>query len=349
MCTGAEHRIAFVNQAFVELVGRDDLVDKTISEALPELEEQGFTRLSDRVFASGQPFQAHEMPLCLRRGEDGEAETRFIDFVYQAMRGSDGDIIGIFAAGYDVTDQKQAREEITLLQSDLIHLSRLSAMGTMASTLAHELNQPLTAISTYIAGCQRMLDSEGPLDHDTLSQALDRAKANALRAGEVIRRLRDMTMRGKTRRAPFNVCDAVTEACSLALIGVDERTIAKQLDVPRDIEAWGDRTQIQQVLLNLMRNAVEAMEGQTVRRLRVTASSSEKEVRLCVSDTGSGIEDAAQRGLFEAFSSTKPEGMGIGLSISRTIVENHGGRLWLEAGRPGATFCLTLAQRDAGR
>lgn len=346
MCSGAEHRLEFVNAAFEELVGRTGLVGKTVREALPELANKASSN--------------EAMRCCRPAGRSGRRKCPSASSGMEAARRSCASstspisrcatrmarVIGIFAAGYDVTDQKKAREEVQALQSDLIHMSRLSAMGTMASTLAHELNQPLTAITSYISGVQRLLESEGPVDRESLGQALDRTKANAHRAGEVIRRLRDMTMRGKSRRGRFNICEAVTEACSLAVVGVDENRVETNIDIPESLTAWGDKTQIQQVLLNLIRNALEAAPEDCA-RIGITGEASRNKVRVCISDNGGGIDPEAMETLFEPFISTKDHGIGIGLLISRTIIQSQGGRIWVErSGKKGTTICFNIAQRD---
>ena len=306
MCAAAEHRFLFTNETFKALVGRDDLVGKRVADALPEFERQGFTDILDQVYASGEPFHGREMPIWVKPQGEVELAEHFVDFVYQPILDAKGEVAGIFLAGHDVTKQKKAREEVQLLQSDLIHISRVSAMGTMASTLAHELNQPLTAISTYLSGCQRMIAAGENVDLAGLSRAIELARGNAHRAAEVIRRLREMTVRGKTLKLRFNLADAAREAASLALIGTQEKVIARTLDIPDGLMADGDKTQVQQVLLNLIRNAAEAMAGKDRQELTIRAREEKGVAHICVCDTGDGVSEEARASLFAPFISTKP-------------------------------------------
>jgi two-component system sensor kinase FixL len=214
----------------------------------------------------------------------------------------------------------------------------------MASTLAHELNQPMSAISNYLKGSRRLLESDPGGNVDTIRAALDNAAQQALRAGQIIRRLREFVARRDGERSVEDLSRLVQETSALALIGVKEHGIAVRTDyAARRHQVLVDKVQIQQVLFNLMRNAMEAMEGCPRKDLAVSTADAEGMLAVRVADTGSGIAPEMMDQLFQPFATSKPNGMGIGLSISRNIIEAHGGRLWAEPNPGGgAVFCFTL-------
>jgi two-component system sensor kinase FixL len=231
------------------------------------------------------------------------------------------------------------------LQAELIHISRFTAMGEMASTLAHELNQPLTAIASYLNGCRRVLDSKTDQESVMVRDAIERAADQALRAGQIIRRLRQFVARGDSERQVENLVKLVEEASALALVGIRETGVRVSFAFdPRVTFVLVDKIQIQQVVLNLMRNAIEAMQETSRRELTISTAEADSEmVEIIVTDTGPGIAEEIARQLFQPFVTTKAHGMGVGLSISRTIVEAHGGRLWVEPNPDGGTiFRLTV-------
>ena len=247
----------------------------------------------------------------------------------------------------DLTERQQAEARLQELQSELVHVSRLTAMGEMASSLAHELNQPLSAITNYIRGSRRMLADRDDGDAQRLRDALDEAGRQALRAGEIIRRLREFVSRGEAETRPEPVAKLVEEALALALVGTRQHGVDVRLRIdPRAGPVLADRIQIQQVLLNLVRNAVEAMteSGSPRRELVISAEAAADDmVEIAVADTGPGIAPAVADRLFEPFMTTKRQGMGVGLSLSRTILEAHGGRIWAEPNPAGgATFKMLL-------
>jgi two-component system sensor kinase FixL len=248
----------------------------------------------------------------------------------------------------DLTDRQQTDARLQELQAELVHVSRISAMGEMASALAHELNQPLSAIANYLRGARRLLDRADPADRPRLEDALDKAADQALRAGEVIRRLRDFMGRGEIERQPEPLSKIVEEASALAMVGAKVRGVRAglHLDPLADI-VLVDRVQIQQVIVNLMRNALEAMGEAERRELTVRSSPSGEEFTLVqVSDTGSGIDEEIRERLFQPFQTTKAEGMGVGLSICRTIVESHGGSIWAEPNPGGGAVVAFTLPRD---
>ena len=249
----------------------------------------------------------------------------------------------------DLTDRQETETRLQELQNELVHVSRLTAMGEMASTLAHELNQPLSAIANLLTGSRRLIDRGREIDQTKVRDAIDRAAAQALRAGDIIHRMRDFVRRGASEREAESVSKLVEEASALALIGEKERRVDVRLSLnPAADSVFADRVQIQQVLLNLIRNGIDAMEGLEIREL-VISSDLNDEGWTCVSvtDTGSGIADDVRERLFQPFMTTKPQGMGVGLSISRSIIEAHGGRIWADANpRGGTIFNFTLPPFD---
>lgn len=251
----------------------------------------------------------------------------------------------------DLTEQQRSELRMKELQSELIHVSRLSAMGTMASTLAHELNQPLTAIANYMEASRDLLATP---DDDTLGllrEAVDQSARETLRAGEIVRALRDFVARGEVERRVVALRPLIEEASALALIGARERGVRAFFDFADDApHALVDRVQIQQVVVNLVRNAVEAVAQAQVRDVTISVRVAPGDMlEVTVGDTGPGIDPAVEPRLFQAFATSKPSGMGLGLSICRTIVETHGGRIWAVPRPHGGTeFHFTVRHaRDA--
>lgn len=244
----------------------------------------------------------------------------------------------------DLTERRDQERRLQQLQSELVHVSRLTAMGEMASSLAHELNQPLSAIANYMKGSVSLIDAGAP-DLGRLRDALDRAGDQALRAGEVIKRLREFVAKGETEHTLENPAKLMEEASALALVGAKDQGVRVALRFARDTGFLiVDKVQIQQVALNLIRNAIDAMATAEPRELTITvAKDGPDRVMISVADTGPGISPAVADRLFQPFVSTKADGMGVGLSICRTIVEAHGGRIWAERNPVGgAIFAFTL-------
>ncbi|MGY4327218.1 two-component system sensor kinase FixL [Bradyrhizobium sp. LB7.2] len=249
----------------------------------------------------------------------------------------------------DLTEHQQTQARLQELQSELVHVSRLTAMGEMASALAHELNQPLAAISNYMKGSRRLL--AGCTDPNTpkIESAMDRAAEQALRAGQIIRRLREFVSRGESEKRVESLSKLIEEAGALGLAGAREQNVQLRFNLDPDADlVLADRVQTQQVLVNLFRNALEAM-AQSPRRELVVANSriADDVIEVEVSDTGSGFQGDVISNLFQTFFTTKETGMGVGLSISRSIIEAHGGRMWAESNASGgATFRFTLPAAD---
>ncbi|MCC6947980.1 MAG: PAS domain S-box protein [Bradyrhizobiaceae bacterium] len=240
----------------------------------------------------------------------------------------------------DLTERQETETRLQELQSELVHISRLTAMGEMASALAHELNQPLSAIANYMKGSSRLLENIGDQRVATVRGAIDKAADQALRAGQIIRRLRDFVARGESERRVESISKLVEEASALALVGAKELGIRVRFQFDPNVDlVLADKVQIQQVLLNLIRNAIEAMDGMDRKELLIrTRSIDDNMLEISVADTGSGIPAEVSSQLFQPFFTTKAQGMGVGLSISRTIVEAHGGQISAEPNPGGGTI-----------
>jgi len=285
---------------------------------------------------TGQRRDGTTFPLELSVGEAGkDGERIFTGFIR------------------DLTEKEQDELKLKELQAELVHVSRLSAMGTMASTLAHELNQPLTAVANYLEETRDMLAEAKDESATVMREALAEAAQETFRAGNIVRRLREFVSRGEVDKRVEELQSLIEDTGRLALAGARERGVRALFALdPRATPVLIDRIQIQQVLVNLMRNAVEAMAGGKVRDLSVASRlRPDGLVEVTVQDTGPGVAPEIRPRLFEAFVSSKKDGMGLGLSICRTIVEAHGGRIWAEHPERGGTrFHFTLihaAKEDA--
>jgi two-component system sensor kinase FixL len=253
---------------------------------------------------------------------------------------------GRFFTGFvrDLTEQQEAKRRIQDLQGELLHVSRLSVMGQMASTMAHELNQPLTAVINYLEAARHLLE-RGPEAAERLGSLMARAVSQAERAGDVIRQLRQFVSKGETERRAESLNKLVEEALALALVGARQAGVRVTLQLDRDLPpVLVDGVQVQQVILNLVRNAVEAMESVDRREITITTRLlGDNTALVSVTDSGPGIPPEIAGRLFQPFVTSKKSGMGLGLSICREIVEAHHGRLHMAPVASGGTeFRLVL-------
>jgi len=250
----------------------------------------------------------------------------------------------------DLTERRTQERRMQELQLELVHVSRLTAMGEMASSLAHELNQPLSAITSYLRGAATLLKSAQP-DTGRVIEALERSSAQALRAGDIIKRLREFVAKGETEHTLENPAVLLEEAAALALVGAREQGVRVSLRCDHDLpEIIVDKIQIQQVALNLIRNAVEAMEASSRRELTIGVARRSAFAFFSVTDTGSGIAPEIAAHLFQPSVTSKANGLGVGLSICRTIIEAHGGRINARAHDGAGTafeFTLPFAEPEA--
>ena len=239
-------------------------------------------------------------------------------------------------------ERREREERLKQVQSELLHVSRVKEMGMMVWTLAHEINQPLAAVTNYIRAGKMMVELG---DATKLNTTLDRAGEQTARAGQIIQRLRNFVRKGETERRIEDIRATIEEAHNLAMADGSGERAAVEISVgPSLPSAFIDKIQIQQVLLNLIRNAVEAMAESPRRQVVISAfPSGDDLIEVRVADTGPGLAPEVREKLFRPFTTTKAHGMGVGLSICRSIVEAHGGKLWATDNPGGGTlFCFTL-------
>jgi two-component system sensor kinase FixL len=263
---------------------------------------------------------------------------------------SEGRLVGASKVARDITaakvaeaSLKKAETRLQEMNAELLHASRLSVMGQMASTMAHELNQPLTAVTNYLEAGRHLI-SLGTAGPARIADLMNKAVAQAQRAGEVIRQLRQFVSKGETERQIHSLNQLVEETMALALVGARQSGVRVSLELDPDLPpVLVDPVQIQQVMLNLVRNALEAMEAVDHRELMILTRVNDRTVEASVADTGTGISPELADRLFQPFVTTKKTGMGLGLSICREIAEAHHGHLTAAARPSGGTiFSLTL-------
>lgn len=256
---------------------------------------------------------------------------------------------GFVAFIRDLTEARNTERELHTLQGELAHVSRISSMGSLATSLAHELNQPLTAVTNYANSARDLLSDPTPETIQLVREALDECASEALRAGQIVHRLRDFIKSGETERCVASLARIIREAAALALMNGDGKGVDFETELdPTADEVIVDPIQLQQVVLNLIRNALEAMAGCRDRRLRVVAKRTDDGfVQISIADSGPGLDDKIAGRLFHPFNSSKPDGMGLGLSICHSIIETHGGMIWTEPSALGGTafhFTIPLAE-----
>ncbi len=310
-------------------------------------EDIRITKAAFQSLINGETRNDHESHL---RRKDGK--KRLISWDNTTIRDADGAVKYIICTGIDITERRQAEEEARQHQADLVHVSRLCTMGEMAAGLAHELNQPLAAIVSYTQGCVRRLGT-GPINAEELLEAMRQVTNQAQRAGEIIRRLRNFVSKGEPQRTFVDANAMVREVLSMAKMDIRKHQVKVKLQLAENLPTvHADIIQIEQVILNLVRNGMEAMTGNddNDRELLVsTYLNSTAEVETAISDRGEGLPMGDSEQVFDAFFTTKKEGMGMGLAISRSIIEAHGGRLWAKANpERGTTFFFTLPIQTGG-
>jgi two-component system, LuxR family, sensor histidine kinase DctS len=322
-------KIIYVNPAFCrmtgfssdELVGRSPPMPYWIPEQLDET-----MALHRAVLAGEAPPDGFEITF---RRKDGE---HFQALIYEApLIDSSARHTGWMASVLDVTERRRAEELARQQQEQLQFTSRLVTLGEMASTLAHELNQPLAAIASYNTGCLNLL-AEDDFDALDIRQALEKLGVQAQRAGRIIRRVHDFVRKSEPKRAPCALGEIIEDCVGFVEAEARKRQVHIETNLPVLPPVAADRLMLEQVLLNLIRNGMEAMAGvpEIHRILHVSAEPGSGEVIVAITDNGGGIAPEVREKLFTAFFTTKPEGMGVGLSICRSIIEFHRGRLWVE-------------------
>jgi len=309
--------------------------------ALPEFaceEDRPAVAAALRAIASGQRDRA-QISVRLLHADQSLVHARAS---FAAIRDPNRHISFTLVMLEDVTDQHEADERLRQHEEEIAHISRMSTMGEMASGLAHELNQPLAAILNYSRGSLRRLrQAEASFD---VAPILDRIGEQADRAGQIIRRLRNFVRKREPRHIELSINEVAREAVALCEPEARQRGVSIELQLRPDVSVvQGDPIQIEQVLINLIRNAMEAMEQSPTRVLSLSSANRGDSVRLTVYDRGHGLTEEQATKLFDPFYSTKAEGMGMGLAISRSIIEVHSGRLWAEPNEDGgASFHVEL-------
>lgn len=350
---------------------------KTIPDAMVVIDEAGlvssFSATAEKMFGYTQEEMIGQnvkvlMPAPYREAHDGYMQ-RYLQTGEQRIIGIGRTVVGArkdgttfpiqlevgeakigekrYFTGFivDLTEKKRTEAELQSLQADLAHASRLSAVGTLASSLAHEINQPLTAIANYLSAARDMMDGDLSANREFFREALQESVAESLRAGTIVRRLREFVSRGEINRRVLSIAQVVEDATVLGMIGAQEKGVEFSIDISPDTNhVFVDRVQIQQVMVNLMRNGIEAMTDSARKELHIAVTSIDDElIEIAVSDTGSGIDLELGDRIFDPFASTKGDGMGLGLSICRTIIESHGGTIRAEPNPGGGTiFRITL-------
>ena len=339
----SQRAIQSFSPAAEQLFGYDsaEVIGQNVNILMPSPYREAHDSYIERYLSTGERRIIGIGRVVTGRRKDGETFPMELQVGEFAFAG------GRYFTGFvrDLTERQEAERRIQDLQAELMHASRLSVMGQMASTMAHELNQPLTAVANYLEAARQLLVS-GVGGRERINDMMEKAIAQVQRAGDVIRRLRGFVSKGETERRVQSLNQLVEEALALALVGGKQSGVRTSLELDQTLPpVLVDHVQIQQVVLNLVRNAVEAMEEVERRELTIGTRAIPQQgmAEVIVADTGPGIAPELVDSLFQPFVTTKAAGMGLGLSICREIVEAHHGRLTMApASSGGAEFRVTL-------
>jgi two-component system sensor kinase FixL len=319
----------------------DQLIGRNVSMLIPPGDREHHDGYLERYLATGEKRIIGVGRVATGRRADGS--TFPLEIVIGELRLGERRVFTAFAR--DITEKQNAERRLQETQSELLHVTRLTAMGQMSAALAHELNQPLAAIMNYARAAHRILEPVEDARTEKARGLLEKTAEQATRAGNIIRHLRDFIDKRESTRHAEPLHQIIGEAVALGLVGAADANVKVEVALDPQLPAvLVDRIQIQQVLVNLMRNAVEAMEQVADRRLTIQSGrASDAMALVTVSDTGPGLPEAVRERLFEPFVTTKSEGMGIGLTICRSIVSAHGGRIWAAPnGAQGLSFNFEL-------
>jgi len=340
-----EGRVTLVNRKGCEVLGCDDsaLLGLDWFESVVPAEERAAAISQFKMFIGHEPHRPYYTEYRLRGHGDA---LRLIAWRYVGVTEPDGGLTGILCSGDDVTDARRAEDEAKEARERMMHVSRLATMGEMAAGISHELNQPLTAITTYAQAAKRLLAGT-PLQDDDVADALEQIAAQALRAGEIIRRLRNLVRNRETQREPTQINGLIEELGTLTRADARMYDVRVMLELAPHLPLLNlDPIQIQQVLLNLVQNAVQALQYTESNAREVvisTALNADGDVEVSVRDTGMGVSTEMLGRLFMPFATTKSTGTGLGLAISRSIIAAHKGKLIHMPNVPcGACFVITL-------
>ncbi|MDB5419523.1 MAG: hypothetical protein JWP50_2942 [Phenylobacterium sp.] len=344
---GPDYRYQRVNPVYARVWGMpaETIIGKHVVDVIGTKRFEGpVKRALERCFAGEEVNLSGWVP-------DAPGRRLYLIVSYLPLRRQSEQVVAVLAIARDLTDFMLASEALSAAQSDLAHVNRVATMGQLTASIAHEVNQPITAAVLNAHTALRWLGNDPP-DLDEARQALGRVIDNGGRAGDVIGRIRAVVTKAPPRRSRFDLNEAVSDVIALTGHEALKHGVSVQSRLATDLPSVeGDRVELQQVILNLIMNAIEAMSGADdgPRELRLsTERDAAGGVAVAVRDSGRGLDPRTEARLFEAFYTTKPEGMGMGLAICRSITEAHGGRLWASANEPrGAVFQMTLPAEGA--
>jgi len=324
----------------LEILGHESDVPRDLTAA--EWAQHIFPGDAERVLTEGRRARVEKADLFTEyRIVRPDGGIRWVRGIGRTLLDEHGEAVRCIGFNFDVTEEKLAEGRFRRMQAEFVQTSRINAVATMAEALAHELNQPLTVISNYLSGARTLLGGMPADQVEQIQHAFDQASAAAYRASQVVRSFRLMARRCDGEAGVTMLHPAIYKALELALVGVDERGLEVETDLAADLEVTMDEVQIQQVVYNLLRHALDSVEGLARRRISVSSRADGDHVLISIADNGPGLADAARAHLFESFATTADQGLGMGLAVSRTIVEACGGRLWIDEGE-GSILCLTL-------